>query len=339
MATTTQTPSTTTASMSESPTPASPPKPSPPASRKTILSHLHTLLLRHILSTAHHTDNVLVRLSTLLSNPASTDALLASTSYSLALLHALFSRLLAHRLSSSTPTPTSKPGNPALAAPTSASPAIHFLAQAAAATKAIPPVVDDYRIFVRMWGLAGLYMWARGLAHSPLARTAGTKERWVRRIVWAEIASLAAFQVLENGAYLASKGALAGERWSGAPGKKREVRWWMWSSRWWFVFVALELVRLCVQRVGAASNGSGVVGEEEKRALADGEKEGKLLAEEKRRREWLWWRDLVSNLAYLPMTLHWSVEEGKSVLGDVVVSALGLVAGGVLLVDAWGAAA
>jgi hypothetical protein len=50
-------------------------------------------------------------------------------------------------------------------------------------------------------------------------------------------------------------------------------------------------------------------------------------------REWVWWKDVVSNLAYAPMTLHWLMERG--LLSDWGVGACGMVAGGALLVDAW----
>ena len=76
-------------------------------------------------------------------------------------------------------------------------------------------MVGDFRIFVRMWGLAGLYMWARGLWYAPLGKDAGVKENAVRKITWAQIGSLVLFQVLENGAYLASKGVLTSDVWSG----------------------------------------------------------------------------------------------------------------------------
>ena len=55
----------------------------------------------------------------------------------------------------------------------------------------------------------------------------------------------------------------------------------------------------------------------------DGEKEDKMRKEEEKLQDWLWWRDLVSNLAYAPMTMHWSMEGGM--LSDWGVGALGRV--------------
>lgn len=46
-----------------------------------------------------------------------------------------------------------------------------------------------------------------------------------------------------------------------------------------------------------------------------------------------WWRSLVVNAAYVPMTMHWSVENG--ILSDGFIGAFGMVAGGLGLREAW----
>lgn len=74
--------------------------------------------------------------------------------------------------------------------------------------------------------------------------------------------------------------------------------------------------------------GKGVVGEGGKEAV--GEKEEKI---QRRRESERWWRQVVANAAWAPLTLHWSVEGG--VLGEGAVGALGMVAGGVALGEAW----
>ena len=47
-----------------------------------------------------------------------------------------------------------------------------------------------------------------------------------------------------------------------------------------------------------------------------------------------WWREAIANLAYFPLTVHWSFEE-RGLLGDRAVAVLGMVAGGVGLRRAW----
>jgi hypothetical protein len=204
-----------------------------------------------------------------------------------------------------------------------------LLAQTVGSSKALADLIADYRIFVRMWGVLGLYTWARDTYLTPLSKGASRKETLLRGTTWAAIASCVAFQVLENGAYLASKGALTSEAWTGEVGKRRETWWWVWSSRFWAAYVGCELLRLVIERVYREERRIEIGG--------DGEKEDKLKAEQDRRdsyqRKFTWWKDLVSNIAYAPMTLHWSIEEG--LLSDLQVGVLGTIAGGALLADAW----
>jgi hypothetical protein len=289
-----------------------PPRPPNP----TLLKQLRFLLVRSLVNTDHN----LLRLSKLLSTPSGIDVLLCTTSYTLTLVHALLSRVLERRLAAA-----------ALAskAETLLPPSSPLLAQSIASSKALAGTIADYRIFVRMWGMLGLYTWARGTYLAPLPANATRKDLVQRQITWAAIATSVGFQVLENGAYLSSKGVLTGAGWAGAAGKSRETAWWVWSSRFWAAYVGLELLRLGVARWWPSSEAAVDDG--------DGEKEGKIRREreaaEKREKNWVWWKDLTSNIAYAPMTLHWSVEEG--LLSDAVVGACGMVAGGAMLVDAW----
>lgn len=312
-----------------------PPKASPPTQPTPYSVRIY--ILRYLALQVRRIDRFLVRLSTILESPTATDALLGTVGYILELLGALLSRFLTHRLVSLASTIADKaedvllPGETVVATiPTTGSDKL--MSQIATGSKAFAAVIADFRIFVRMWGLAGLYMWARGLWHAPLGKEAGPKERAVRRITWAQIASLVVFQVLENGAYLASKGALTSDAWTGDAGKRKEVAWWIWSSRFWAAHVALEIVRVGVLKYyGEDEAAKGT----EKEIVGDDEKEGKLLLEQKKRQRWLWWRDAISNVAYMPMTLHWSVEEERGFLSDWGVGMLGAIGGGSLLVDAW----
>jgi hypothetical protein len=315
--------------------PSSEPDKSPiPLPKATLLQRVRFLLLRYLTRTARSTDRTLVRLSKLLSTPGGTDVLLCTTSYTLTLIHALLSRLLEQRLALIATEIAEKadgillPGETLIAslpAPTSTK----VIAQAVGSSKALAEVISDFRIFVRLWGVLGLYTWARSTYQDPLPRDAGRKEKVLRALTWAAIASCVGFQVLENGAYLSSKGALTTSSWTGEVGKARENRWWLWSSRFWAAYVGVELLRLGVERYHKAS--SSILAQD------DGEKEDKIQREEAWKKvkleHWLWWKDLASNVAYAPMTVHWSLERG--LLSDLGVGVCGMVAGGALLADAW----
>ncbi|KAF2635267.1 hypothetical protein P280DRAFT_198346 [Massarina eburnea CBS 473.64] len=316
------------------PAPSEPPKP-PRPSRPTSLQRLRALILRYITFLLRKTDRNIVRVSKLFSSPTTTDYLLCTTSYTLAFVHALLSRLLERRLESfassiaEKATPSLLPGETLIATlPTP--PSTRLLAQTTVSVKALAAVVGDYRIFVRLWGMLGIYTWARGTWGTPLGEGATRKEKVLRSVTWASIASCVGFQALENGAYLAGKGVLVSEGWTGEAGKNREAQWWVWSSRFWAGYVVLELVRL-----GVLHYYKEPMEASEKATLADGEKEGKLLKEEKKREDGVWWRDLASNLAYMPMTVHWSLEEDRGILNDWGVGVLGAIAGGANLVHAW----
>ncbi|KAF2787038.1 hypothetical protein K505DRAFT_411630 [Melanomma pulvis-pyrius CBS 109.77] len=308
---------------------SSSPLPPHPYPQATPLRRLYILLRQYFATLARSTDRTLLRLSKLLSTPGGTDALLCTVGYLLDLLSTLLSRTLARI---PTPTPTA-----ALASKSNVVVRPHIpthtqrLAQLSTASKALASTIADFRIFVRLWGLVGIYTWARSTYNLPaLPPSATPTVRTLRAITWTQVYAGIAFQVLENGAYLASKGAI----WTadGDRGKKREARWWVWSSRFWAMHVGLEFLRLGIVSRSRSRRGKGN-GVAEKDEEGDGEKEGKIMGEERRLEDWCWWRDAVSNAAYAPMTLHWSVEEG--LLSELGVGVLGVVAGGTLLVDAW----
>jgi hypothetical protein len=298
------------------------------------LQNLRFLILKYLTTAARTTDRNLLRLSKLLSTPSGVDVLLCTTSYTLTLIRAVLSRILERKLATIATDIATKadgillPGETLIAtlpAPTSTK----AIAQVVGSSKALADTIADYRIFARLWGCVGLYTWARSTYLEPLPVGASSKEKTLRKLTWAAIASCVGFQVLENGAYLSSKGVLTTTAWTGDVGKARENTWWLWSSRFWAVYVGVELARLGVKKMYRDTP--------VKTRGGDGEKEDKILdeqrAKEEKLEEWLWWKDLASNLAYAPMTVHWSLEQG--LLSDPGVGACGIVAGGALLADAW----
>lgn len=68
-------------------------------------------------------------------------------------------------------------------------------------------------------------------------------------------------------------------------------------------------------------------------AVGAGEKEEKMAREAREREEGRWWREIVVNLAYAPMTVHWSLEGG--LLSEAQVGMLGVVVGCVGIGEAW----
>ncbi|ORY19576.1 hypothetical protein BCR34DRAFT_582273 [Clohesyomyces aquaticus] len=316
-------------SPSPSPSPHSPPRNPSPALLSRLRAILHLLKSRtHLL--AHRLDTLLLRLSHLLSNPASTDALLSTISYTLSLLSSLLRKTLTRRLST-IPTKSSAIllsgetstllAEISIQTPTPTPPSTKALVSIGESAKALAATMDDYRIFVRLWGLVGIYTWARGTYLSPSLRAASPQthmtDKLLKAITWTQIASCTLFQLLENLAYLSSKSIL---NLCSKTGESLDARYWIWSSRFWAIHVGLEFLRLYIISSSSSSSSSP----------DDNEKERKIQREKD---SWAWTRDLVTNLAYFPLTIHWGRERG--LLSETGVAVLGVVAGGTLVVDAW----
>lgn len=134
----------------------------------------------------------------------------------------------------------------------------------------------------------------------------------VRRVAYSQVTLNIFYQYLENGAYLSSKGVMG---WS----PESQNKAWVWSSRFWMAHVILDFGRLYREWMLRKQRGT----EEERRT--DGPK-GDVITE-KGEEEWRtgWTKEIVVNMAYAPLTVHWSLEKG--LVGDFWVGLLGSVAG------------
>jgi hypothetical protein len=179
--------------------------------------------------------------------------------------------------------------------------------RAARSLEALSSLISDFRIFARLWGLLGIWQWGRGVWESP------PREGVVRAVTYAQVAVNVVYQVLENGAYLSSKGVMG---WS----TERQNWAWVWSSRCWAAHVGLEFVRLGYEAV--QRRGTKVKGEDEV---------------VRREEEEAWRREVVVNAAYAPMTVHWSLEEGC--ISPLTVGVLGSVVGAINVAELWKATA
>jgi len=154
--------------------------------------------------------------------------------------------------------------------------------------KSLASLISDVRIFVRLWGLFGMYEWLVNTLRKP------PKDMTMRKIVYLQIAVNILYQILENLAYLGQHKVLP-------IGKKRQNSYWLWSSRFWMAHVVLEFWRLKRER--------------------DLCLEGKEKAESENAPRWyevadvmksngkksVWLRQLWSNMAYAPLTVSSSM--------------------------------
>ena len=160
----------------------------------------------------------------------------------------------------------------------------------------------------------------------------------MRAITWGQVVACALYQGLENGAYLAGKGVLG---WK----KERIAKAWIWSGRAWCAYVALELARLGYEwgelkgqdvgrqrRKSVESRGTGNEGE----TVEKGELELRMdkVEDDGLKERWgKWYREIGVNVAYAPMTVHYSLEHG--VLSEGAIGGLGAVVGALSIGQAW----
>lgn len=219
---------------------------------------------------------------------------------------------------------------------------------------AFTSLIDDFRIFLRLPALLSIWAWGASVYRSP------PKDRVLRAIAWAQVISCALFQALENAAYLGSKGVLDLGRWVEGKNSRGVARAFVWTSRFWMAHVVLEfgrLGRVWVLRQREGTNGSkdesvtsvqaeGAItgdtevekegGKETGLAVNGGEagaSDNESGLDTRTADERAWWKDIYVNAAWLPLTMHWSTEEG--IASEAQVAILGMIPGYLGLREAW----
>ncbi|OJD12554.1 hypothetical protein AJ78_06881 [Emergomyces pasteurianus Ep9510] len=189
---------------------------------------------------------------------------------------------------------------------------------------ALSSLMSETRTTLRLFGLLSYWSWGSATFKTP------PTDPILRSIAYTQVTAIVFYQILENVAHLTSKGVLSRrlvER-VGSVGK-----WYLWSTRAWLGYVVLEFVRVW----------RGYVLSRERRRQKCGDREiGRESGEEedvaRRAEERGWKKSLVNNLAWLPLCLHWSFEDGFGV-PDRLVGVLSMTAGAWGIHDMWNATA
>jgi hypothetical protein len=254
-------------------------------------------------------DSDIVRLSKVFSTPAGTDNLLLTVGYTSLLTSTILSSISLLRLQKAVGLIIEKaillPPNITVLIDAFSIPASHLLISAKR-LRALSDLISDYRIFVRLWSLFDIYRWGKRILLTP------SPDNFLQRLVCAQVFVNLILEALENGAYLSSKGIIG---WSA----QTQKRAYIWSSRFWMAHVGLDIWRLRHELEKRRDRGTA----EEKRT--DGPK-GDVITDAGER-EWMakWTKELVVNLGYAPLTLHWSLETG--LISDFWVGLFGSVVG------------
>lgn len=285
----------------------------------------------NLIRALRNSDALVARLSLLFSTPSSTDSTLSLLSYSLILISHGVDKLLAKRMEAvasriaDQASKSLQPGEAVIATLPVGEVLGARWARAADTSermKKARALVSDYRAFVRLWGLLGMYAWAKGHWNSAPGprkedeseeerRLNPTKNTTVRAIVWAQITACIAFQALENVAYLGQHGILKVE-----PATQGKL--YQWSSRGWAVHIALELVRLW-----KTAQMTREVRQTQAYSAAWDEEDG------------VWWRKLITTAAWAPIALNYSLNPSHMFLNEVGLGLSGVVASGVSVRELW----
>lgn len=308
------------------PIPQSSPLPSSSAPSSSS-SKKPSIPLRVLLSLSpKNVDAFLAHLNRCLSTPTGIDNTLQFVCYasrlSSSLLSALATRAL-HRsasdwialVSASRTTVVAITDAGASKLPTTAAAAASLLL--AERLKNLSTLLSEARVILRLWGLLGMYFWAKRLLSQTFRpKTAATSEKTAGQqqeqqpttldtaISYSQLVTCIAFQALENGAYLSSKGVMG---WS--PAKQG---WAMkWSARLWGLYVGIELGKLAAEGVARRT---GAAASDVKADAA-------------------WKSAVVRNLAWAPLTVHWGSDTGF--VSDWMVGALASVPGYIQMAELW----
>ncbi|KAH6913438.1 hypothetical protein BKA70DRAFT_1384235 [Coprinopsis sp. MPI-PUGE-AT-0042] len=161
-------------------------------------------------------------------------------------------------------------------------------------------IISDSRTLWRMWGLLPIFQWLISLERNPPAtRTLLTIERLQG---W----SMLGYYPLEHLSYLLSHGVIPATftlPLLRKPVKLDAGKLSLWSTRFWALYVFLHFAHLWEDRKLLIQR---------QRDLRKSKATG-LTTEEKKEFANRWdayWSEVVANLAYLPQTVHWSLEKG-----------------------------
>ncbi|KAJ4304265.1 hypothetical protein N0V88_001878 [Collariella sp. IMI 366227] len=292
------------------PTPKRQPLPSPPSSPPS--SNLDAFLARlnKCLSTPSGIDTVMLficytsKLSSAILSSLSKSALRRSAREWIALVASL-PRGTTVVFSSPTATVGGK-----TAIPSAAALALLFSKRLAA----LSGLMSEARLILRLWALLGMYFWARDLLRKTFSSSKDASEKQSTpkstkldtTIEFLRLGLCIILQSLENGAYLSARGVMS---WTPA----QQGKAYLWSARFWAAYVGIELGKLAAERFGPATT---IKTQEEKSE---------------------WKKKAAKNLAWAPLTLHWSSEKG--LVSELAVGALASIPGFIQIRDLWASTA
>ncbi|KAK5997478.1 hypothetical protein PT974_02839 [Cladobotryum mycophilum] len=176
--------------------------------------------------------------------------------------------------------------------------------------KALSGLLSEARTVNRLWGLLGLYFGLKRLALKSRAKKTDAEasanageSQFDSLVAYTQVLVLIFYQIFENLSYLGSKKVL-----NISPAMQGKLA--VLSVKCWGGWIGIELARLVVER-------SRKSGAEVKDAAWSSS----------------WKKSFLRNLAWAPLTVHWSMPNGP--LPDMAVSLLAMYPSTSQMVDLW----
>ncbi len=197
-------------------------------------------------------------------------------------------------------------------------------------------LISDVRIFNRLWGMLPLFDWffanirdRQSGNYGSITNPIPPPPKFERYLNNLKLMALLVFQPLENLAYLGNHKIIS-------MSKKTETKLWNWSSRFWAFYVVLELVRLSKEffrNLKSDSSFLNKLGGGKQQTFYDQINGMTKSVVSMKHLPANWYKDLIINLCYLPLTAHWSTERG--LISDFTVGALGATAAATSIGPQW----
>lgn len=166
--------------------------------------------------------------------------------------------------------------------------------------KLLSEKLADVRIFLRLHGIIPTYQWLLSTHASP------PEDPTIALVTKLQTYANMLYFPLENAAYLSSHSIIP-------MNKSTELSLWIWSARFWAAHVLLDLIRLGRER----------------QIMKKGKTKETVAQDEKK-----WWAQLFADLAYAPISIHYSLENGLG-FKDVELGYLGVVAAVASIYSVW----
>lgn len=176
-------------------------------------------------------------------------------------------------------------------------------------------LISGTRTALRLIALLPLYTWLRELLVDK-----DKQDTYLRAISVTQCLSYMIYQFLENVAFLSDRGVVS-QRWLAKRGGS--TKWWLWSCRAWLAGILCDFLILFRK---------ALIEQQRRNKAKDARTEAEDDSQSFDRR---WWSDLFVASCWLPVSLHYSLQDGLKAMNTGTLGLLGFMAGMQNIASQW----